>query len=61
MESGKMDLSKKIETLNDIDSDSHLGKILIATLSQLSCQPEYSDKHPNAILKEMVQIADSFI
>lgn len=49
-----------VATLNDINTDSTEGKLFIATLGRLSAQPGYSKRHPEEILREMVEVAKEF-
>jgi len=48
---------KKIETIRDIDTNLDEGKLLIATLGRLSSVGEYAKRHPDEILREMVELA----
>jgi hypothetical protein len=46
-----------MESIRDIDTSIQEGKVLLVTLSRLSCMPGYSNKHPDEILSEMVVLA----
>ena len=46
-----------MKSIKDINLDIEEGKLLLATLSKLSCQKGYSDKEPDEILLEMSKIS----
>ena len=46
-----------MKSIKDINLDIEEGKLLLATLSQLSCQESYSDKGPDEMLLEMSKIS----
>ena len=46
-----------MESIRDIDTSIQEGKVLLVTLSRLSCTPGYSNRHPDEILSEMVTLA----
>lgn len=47
-----------IKNVSDIDTRTMEGRLLIVTFGRLSSQPNYSSKHPDVILQEMIKVAD---
>lgn len=50
----------EVKAISDINTDTTEGKLLIAALGQLSCQPKYSKLSPDEILRQLVEVAKNF-
>ena len=46
-----------MENLNDVNITTKEGKMLIAALSQLGCEDNFKEKHPDEILKHVEFVA----
>ncbi len=44
--------------VNEINTETKEGKVLIATLAALSGEGEFTSQHPDEILREMAKRAD---
>ena len=48
---------KQYNSIKDIDTTTDDGKLLLATISQLSGEGKYTKMHPDEILKKMEKVA----
>jgi hypothetical protein len=45
-----------METIRDIDISTEVGRVLLMTLGRLCTMPGYTDKGPDEVLQEMVEL-----